>query len=170
MLYHKHGEKNNGRSKTVFFINQSHTEGYSYCKLSFSYITKRGEKTNKETTPNPQNAQTNQTKQNKTNRSVFCMKHFCVCNLFIMLNLVKHHKFSDYFHFGGDTCNIFFECYFPVALFLRYLVIINNNTKDSFKDEIFKRTLILRSKKLMTEGVRTRVRNSWHSFIARSIS
>lgn len=92
MLYHKHGEKNNGRSKTVFFINQSHTEGYSYCKLSFSYITKRGEKTNKETTPNPQNAQTNQTKQNKTNRSVFCMKHFCVCNLFIMLNLVKHHK------------------------------------------------------------------------------
>lgn len=75
-----------------FFINQSHTEGYSYCKLSFSYITKRGGKTNKETTPNPQNAQTNQTNQNKTNRSVFCMKHFCVCNLFIMLNLVKHHK------------------------------------------------------------------------------
>lgn len=169
------GEKNNGRSKTVFFINQSHTEGYSYCKLSFLYITKRGEKTNKETTPNPQNAQTNQTKQNKTNRSVFCMKHFCVCNLFIMLNLVKHHK-TTYVCFltisilGGDTCNIFFECYFPVALFLRYLVIINNNTKDSFKDEIFKRTLILRSKKLMTEGVRTRVRNSWHSYIARSIS
>lgn len=84
--------------RPFFFINQSHTEGYSYCKLSFSYITKIGEKTNKETAPNPKNAQknqTNQTKQknqNKTNRPVFCMKHFCVCNLFIMLNLVKHHK------------------------------------------------------------------------------
>lgn len=78
--------------RPFFYINQSHTEGYSYCKLSFSYITKRREKTNKETTTNPQNAQTNKTNQNKTNRSIFCMKHFCVCNLFIMLNLVKHHK------------------------------------------------------------------------------
>lgn len=56
--------KNQGR----FFlnINQSHTEGYSYCKLSFSYITKRGGKTNKETTTKPQNAQ--KTKQNKQNK------------------------------------------------------------------------------------------------------
>lgn len=90
MLYHKHGEKNNGRSKTVFFINQSHTEGYSYCKLSFSYITKRGEKQTRRQHQIPKMRK--QTKQNKTNRSVFCMKHFCVCNLFIMLNLVKHHK------------------------------------------------------------------------------
>lgn len=49
-----------------FYINQSHTEGYSYCKLSFSYITKRGGKTNKETTTKPQNAQ--KTKQNKQNK------------------------------------------------------------------------------------------------------
>lgn len=62
-------------------------------------------------------------------------------------------------------CNIFFECYFFVVLFLRYLVIINNNIKDSFKDEIFKRILIFWSKKLMIEGVRIRVRNFWYLYI-----
>lgn len=104
MLYHKHGKKNNGRSKTVFFINQSHTEGYSYCKLSFSYITKRGEKTNKETTPNPQNAQTNQTKQNK---SVRLLHETFLCLQFVYYvkssQAPQNHicLFSDYFHFGG---------------------------------------------------------------------
>lgn len=119
---------------------------------------------------------TNKTKKPKQNKSARLLHETFLCLQFVYYvkssQTPQNHicLFSDYFHFWGDTCNIFFECYFPVALFLRYLVIINNNTKDSFKDEIFKRTLILRSKKLMTEGVRTRVRNSWHSFIARSIS
>lgn len=77
-------KKNQWKTQGRFFITKSHTRGYSYCKLSFSYFTKKKERKQ----PNKEK----HTKMRKNITSiylqeigpVFCMKHVCVCNLFLL--------------------------------------------------------------------------------------
>lgn len=66
--------------RSFFFITKSHTRGYSYCKLSFSYFTKKRKDNNqtRRNTPKPQNAQKHNKYLSTRNRSRL-LHETCLC-------------------------------------------------------------------------------------------